>query len=176
MWTRAQRVAQDDDPQRVNRRARIRWVFEPHEPAEAIGLADALDLHLWPQVGWAWMPPGTQGEVMPPGQHQQHDVAGGLDRAIGTRHDGLGGRNTHALFHTWLSVREARYPAEWSTRLSVVVDTDKIHHAKAGEPWLVVHPRVTRLFLPTDGPRANPLERACGDGHDCCTRHHQRQR
>jgi hypothetical protein len=58
----------------------------------------------------------------------------------------------------------------------VVVDNDKIHQAKAVEPWLDAHPRVTLLFLPTDCPRANPIVRAFGDVHDCCTRNHQRKR
>jgi hypothetical protein len=35
---------------------------------------------------------------------------------------------------------------------------------------------VTLLFLPTYCPRANPIERAFGDVHDCCTRHHRRKR
>jgi hypothetical protein len=42
--------------------------------------------------------------------------------------------------------------------------------------WLTTHPRVTRLLLPTYCPRANPMERAFGDVHDCCTRNHQRKR
>jgi hypothetical protein len=57
-----------------------------------------------------------------------------------------------------------------------VVANYKIHQAKAVEAWFAKHPRVTRLCLPTYGPRANPLERAVGDVHDCCTRHHQRHR
>jgi hypothetical protein len=44
------------------------------------------------------------------------------------------------------------------------------------EQWLATHPRVTLLFVPTYCPRANPIERAFGDVHDCCTRHHQRKR
>ena len=48
--------------------------------------------------------------------------------------------------------------------------------AKAVEQWLAEHPRVTRLFLPTYCPRANPIERACGDVHDLCTRNHTRTR
>jgi DDE superfamily endonuclease len=57
-----------------------------------------------------------------------------------------------------------------------VVDNDKIHKAKAVEQWLAAHPRVTWRFLPTDCPRANPIERAFGDVHDCGTRNHQRKR
>ena len=56
------------------------------------------------------------------------------------------------------------------------VDTSKIHQAQAVEPWLAAHPRLPLLLLPTYGPRATPLERAFGDVHDCCTRHHRRQR
>ena len=35
---------------------------------------------------------------------------------------------------------------------------------------------MTWLFLPTYCPRANPIERAFGDVHDCCTRNHRRKR
>ena len=58
----------------------------------------------------------------------------------------------------------------------MVVDTESIHHAKAVEPWLAAHPRLTLLWLPTYGPRANPIERAVGDVHDRCTRTHTRRR
>jgi transposase len=44
------------------------------------------------------------------------------------------------------------------------------------EQWLATQPRVTRLLLPTYGPRANPIERAFGDVHDLCTRNHTRTR
>ena len=57
-----------------------------------------------------------------------------------------------------------------------MVDHDKIHQAKVVAPWLADHPRVRRLFLPTYGPRANPIERACDAVHDCCTRNHRRKR
>ncbi len=44
------------------------------------------------------------------------------------------------------------------------------------EPWLTAHARVTRLCLPTDCPRANPIERVDGEVHDGCTRNHRRTR
>ena len=56
------------------------------------------------------------------------------------------------------------------------MDHDPIHQAKAVEPWWAKPPRGERLFLPTDGPRANPLARAFGDVHDLCTRNHTRTR
>jgi hypothetical protein len=122
------------------------------------------------------MPKGTQLAVMTPGQNQQHSWAGALELATGTRLSCLGPRQTNALFCDLLNVLHERYPAERCTRLYVVVDNDKSHKAKAVAPWLANHPRFTRLFLPTYCPQANPIERAFGDVHDCCTRHHQRKR
>jgi putative transposase len=138
--------------------------------------ADELAIHLLPKVGCAWMPQGTQVAVMTPGQNQNHYLAGGLDLPTGTLHHGLGARKTNALCRDLRSILEERYPPARYTRLYVVVDNYKIHKAKAVEQWLAAHPRVTLLFLPTYCPRANPIERAFGDVHDCCTRNHQRKR
>jgi DDE superfamily endonuclease/Winged helix-turn helix len=176
VWKRPKLVANDDDPHRVARWARIRWVFEQLKCSEAMVFADELDLHLLPKVGGAWMPKGSQLAVMTPGQNQKPYVAGALELATGTLLHCLGVRKTNTLFRDLLGLLDARYPAEQYTRLYVVVDNDKIHQAKAVEQWLTAHPRVTRLLLPTSCPRANPLERAFGDVHDCCTRNHQRTR
>jgi putative transposase len=176
VWKRAKLVAKDDDPQRVDRLARIRFVFEQLKLYEALVFADELDIHLLPKVGYAWMPTGTQVEVMTPGQNEKHYLAGALDPTTGTLHYTLGPRKTNALFRELLTVLDARYPADRYTRLYVVVDNYQIHKAKPVEQWLAAHPRVTLLFLPTYCPRANPIERAFGDVHDCCTRNHQRKR
>jgi transposase len=173
---RAKLVATDDDPPRVNRLARIRWVFEQLKRGEARVCADALDSPLWPNVGGAWRPKGTQWAVMTPGPHQQHDLAGALALAPGRRFHSGGPRTTTALCRDLLSVLAVHDPAERYRRLSVVVDHDKIHTAKAVEPWLAAHPRFTWLFWPPYGPQANPIERAFGDGHDCGTRSHRHTR
>jgi transposase len=176
VWKRAKLGAKDDDPHRVARLAQMRWVYDQLKCRAAMVFADELDIHLWPNVGCAWMPKGTQVEVMTPGQHQQHDLAGALDLATGTLLHCLGARNTNALFRDLLALLETSDPAERYPQIDVVVDHDTIHQAKAVAPWLAAHPRVRRLFLPTDGPQAHPLERAFGDVHDCCTRNHRRQR
>jgi transposase len=46
VWKRAKLVAKDDDPQRVDRLARIRYVFEHLNLGEALVFADELDSHL----------------------------------------------------------------------------------------------------------------------------------
>jgi hypothetical protein len=122
------------------------------------------------------MPKGTHVAGMPPGQPQKHDVAGALELTTGTLQHRLGPRNTNALFRDLRGRLEVNDPADRSTRVDGVVDHDTIHQAKAVEPWLVAHPRVRLLLLPTYCPRATPSERAFGDVHDCCTRNHRRIR
>jgi transposase len=176
MWKRAKLMAKDNDPHRVERLARSRFVYEPLRSSEALVCADELDMHLLPKVGSAWMPQGTQVAVMTPGTNEKPYLAGALDLGTGTLHPCLGPRKTTGLFRDLLQTLEAAYPAPQYQRSSVVVDHYKIHTAKAVAHWLAQHPRVTLLFLPTYGPRANPIERAFGDVHDLCTRNHTRQR
>jgi hypothetical protein len=113
---------------------------------------------------------------MTPGQHQTHDLAGALELTTGTLPHRVGPRNTNARFRDLLGRLEVNDPADRYPRVDVVVDHETIHQAKAVEPGLVAHPRVRLLFLPTYGPRANPIARACGDVHDGCTRNHRRLR
>src|SRR5215218_3678182 len=70
VWKRAKLVAKDDDPHRVERLARIRFVYEQLQLWEALVFADELDIPLLPKVGYAWMPKGTQVAVMTPGTNE----------------------------------------------------------------------------------------------------------
>jgi putative transposase len=176
VWKRAKLVAKDDDPQRVERLARIRFVYEQLRLGEALVFADELDIQLLPKVGYAWMPKGTQLEVMTPGTNEKHYLAGALDLATGTVHHALGPRKTNELFRELLQRLDEAYAAPYYQRIYVVVDNYKIHKAKAVEQWLAKHPRIELLFLPTYCPRANPIERVFGDVHDLCTRNHTRKR
>ena len=176
VWKRPKLVAKDDDPRRVERLARIRVAFEQLKRSEAMVFADELDIHLWPKVGYAWMPKGMPMTVMTPGTNEKRYLAGALDLATGALRHGVAARKTNALFRDLLTRLDACYPAERYSRLYVVVDNYTIHHAKAVEQWLAAHPRFTLRWLPTYGPRANPIERAFGDVHDLCTRNHTRKR
>jgi putative transposase len=176
VWKRAKPGAQDKDPQRVERLARIRWQAE-HLPAhEGLVFADELAIPLLPKVGAAWMPKGSQEAIMTPGQNEKHSLAGALHLATGTILYCLGPRKTNTLFRDLLTLLDRTYAARRIKRISVVVDNYKIHKAKAVEQWLATHPRFALLWLPTYCPRANPLERAFGDVHDKCTRNHKRKR
>jgi hypothetical protein len=134
-WRRATWVAQDNDPHRVDRLARLRGVDEHGPWGEALVCADERDLPRLPKGGYAWRPQGTPVAVMTPGTQEKHDLAGALDVATGTVHHGGGPRNTHALFRALLQALDAASPAAQDRRLSGVVENDGIPQANAVQPW-----------------------------------------
>jgi transposase len=175
-WKRAKLIAKDDDPQRVEKLARIRLAFEQLRAGAALFFADELDISLLPKVGYQWMPKGEQVEVLTPGTNEKRYLAGALDITTGTTQHCVWYRKTTGLFLDLLVTLDRAYPARAFARLSVVVDNAKIHYAREVEKWLAAHPRVELLYLPTYCPKANPIERAFGDVHDKCTRNHTRKR
>jgi transposase len=176
VWKRAKLRAKDDDPQRVEKLARIRYAFEQLRAGVTLFFADELDIHLLPKVGYQWMPQGEQVEVMTPGTNEKRHLAGALDITTGTMTHCVWYRKPTGLFLDLLQTLDRTYPAPIFLRLSVVVDNAKIHQAVAVQKWLAAHPRFELLYLPTYCPQANPIERAFGDVHDKCTRNHTRKR
>lgn len=176
VWKRAKLAAKDDDPQRVEKLARIRLGFERLPAKAVLFFADELDIHLLPKVAYQWMPTGEQVEVLTPGTNENRYLAGALDMHTGTIVHRVWWRKTHGLFLDLLQALDHAYPKVRFTHLYVVVDNYKIHKAQAVEQWLAAHPRVELLFLPTYCPKASPIERAFGDVHDKCTRNHKRKR
>src|SRR5262245_11178843 len=126
VWQRAKRVAKESDPQRVERLARMRWHAERLQAHEVMVFADELAIHWLPTVGAAWMPKGSQEEVMPPGKNAKHYLAGALNLTTGKILHGLGPRKTKALLRDLLSRLDRPSPERWVRRISVVVDNDKI--------------------------------------------------
>src|SRR3989475_9173445 len=82
VWKRAKLVAKDNAPQRVERLARMRWHTEQLQAHEVLVFADERDMHLLPKVGAAWMPKGSQEEVMTPGKNEKHYLAGALNLVV----------------------------------------------------------------------------------------------
>ena len=176
VWKRAKLIAKDDDPQRIEKLARIRRIFEGLGPKQLLLFADELDIHLLPKVGYQWTEKGPQQEVMTPGTNEKNYLAGALDIVSGKLLHCVWLRKTNGLFIDLLKVIDRTYRLGQYTTIFVVVDNYKIHKAKAVEQWLVKHPRIELVFLPTYCPKANPIERAFGDVHDKCTRNHRRKR
>lgn len=175
-WKRAKLVAKDDDPQRVEKLARIRLAYEQLRVGVALFFADELDISLLPKVGSQWMPKGEQVEVMTPGTNEKRYLAGALDMATGTISPCVWYRKQTGLFLDLLQTLDRTHPVPLFSLLTVVVDNAKLHKAKKVQQWLAAHPRFELLYLPTYCPQANPIERAFGDVHDKCTRNHTRKR
>jgi transposase len=176
VWKRAKLRAKDDDPQRVEKLARIRDAFEQLRTGVALFFADELDLSLLAKVGSQWMPQGEQVEVLTPGTNEKRHLAGALNITTGTITHCVWYRKPTGLFLDLLQTLDRTYPVRTFFHLQVVVDNAKIHQAMAVRKWLAAHPRFELLYLPTYCPQANPIERAFGDVHDKCTRNHTRKR
>ena len=176
VWKRAKLTAQGDAPQRVEKLARIRWLFEQLSPKQLLLVADELDIHLLAKVGYQRMSKGTQLEVITPSTNEKNYLAGALDIVTGKLLHCVWFRKTSGLFIDLLKLIDATYSACDCTRIFMVVDNYKIHKAKAVGQWLQRHPRIESVYLPTYCPKSNPIERAFGDVQDECTRNHRHQR
>jgi transposase len=155
-WKRAKLVTKDDDPQRVEKLARIRYAFEQLRAGMTLFFADELDISLLPKVGYQWMPKGEQVEVLTPDTNEKRYLAGALDIATGTTRHCVWYRKTTGLFLDLLATLDRAYPAPAFFHLSVVVDNSKIQYAGEVAKWLAAHPRFALLYLPTYCPKANP--------------------
>jgi hypothetical protein len=98
VWKRAKLVAKDDGPQRVEKLARIRLVFERLPARAALFFADELDIPLLPKVGYQWMPKGEQVEVLTSGTNEKRYLAGALEMRTGAILHRVWWRKTHGLF------------------------------------------------------------------------------
>jgi transposase len=175
-WKRARHVARDSDPERAEKLALIRTVFERLRPYEKLFFADEMDIHLLPKLGYEWMLKGIQNEVMTPGQDKKWYLAAAMDKMTGKILHVTAQKKTHLLFLSLLEKLERAFPsAKRIGRIYVVVDNYRIHKAKGVQRWLKGHPRIKLLWLPSYCPRANPIERVIGDVHDNCTRNHKRK-
>lgn len=176
VYKRARHVALDNDPERVEKLARIRTIAENLLPTQALFFADELDINLLSKIGYEWMKRGTQTQVMTPGQNQKSYLAGAWNFVTGKVLTVVGASKNRWLFIKLLETINRACPTTRFTKIYVVVDNYKIHKAKAVLDWLSIHPRFELLFLPSYCPKANPIERIFGDIHDNCTRNHKRKR
>src|SRR4029079_5612145 len=119
---RAKLIAKHDDPQRLNKLARIRWISGHITPKQILLCADELDIHLLAKGGYQWMEKGRQLEVMTPGTNEKNYLAGALDPGTGKMLHGVWLRKTSGLFVELLKVIDATYRVCDYSRIYVVVD------------------------------------------------------
>ena len=122
VWKRAQVVARDDDPERVEKLARLRHTRETLGKRAIMLFADERDLPLRPKVGSQWRPQGATVKVVTPGQNQKHYLAGALELTTGGIVPCTAFRKTNGLFRALLDGLESRYPKARCAQVYVVVD------------------------------------------------------
>lgn len=156
-----------------NRRiALIRRLIETLPANQAAVWEDEIDIHLNPKIGPDWMLPGTQRQVLTPGQNCKRYLAGAMDATTGRLLWVRGDRKHSGLFIALLA-RLLRCYADRKV-IHVILDNFKIHSSKQVQAWLAEHGQRLRLhFLPPYCPDDNRIERCVWrELHANVTRNH----
>src|SRR5215831_6800779 len=95
-------IMMSDDPQRIEKLARIRHTLEALGKRAIVLFADELDIHLLPKVGYQWMPKSATVKLVTPGQNQKYYLAGALEPQSGRLVHCLSPRKTNVLFRALL--------------------------------------------------------------------------
>ncbi len=143
---------------RKQRVAMIHALIDTLPASHACVWEDEADLDLNPRIGFDWMLPGTQRQVMTPGKNVKRYLAGAMD----ARTDELvwvkGERKNSRLFIDLLKKLLARYPDK--RVIHVVLDNYIIHSSRQTKTWLAQFGQKFRLhFLPPYCPDDNRIER-----------------
>lgn len=142
-------------------------------PGEEAFYEDEVDIHLNPRIGRDWMLPGTQKEVLTPGQNQKHYLAGALNTRTGqVLWVGNGRKNSYLFLLLLRRLREA-FPR--ARTLHVVLDNYGIHSSTLVERALTEEfgGRIMLHFLPPYSPKHNRIERLWRELHANVTRNHR---
>jgi len=133
--------------------------------------ADEVDIHLNPKIGFDWMLPGQQKEVVTPGQNVKRYLAGAKDVRTGLVHWVAGAHKRSSLFIDLLKRLLKVYPS--AKVIHVIVDNYIIHKSRQTQLALAGMPRIRLHFLPPYCPSFNPIERVWLDLHAEVTRNHR---
>jgi len=142
-------------------------------PADEIALfEDEVDIHLNPKIGPDWMLPGTQKQIVTPGQNQKYYVAGAITAWGGDLIWVAGPRKRSALFIDLIDTLCEHFQAYKVIHL--VVDNFIIHSSKITQKAIEAKKGKVRChFLPPYCPQHNPIERLWRDLHARVTRNHR---
>ena len=157
---------------RAARIAALRRLAERPCAGEVVLYVDEADLHLNPKIGPDWMLPGTQREVVTPGQNEKRHIAGAYDPLHQRLVYVVGDRKVSWLFLNLL--RALRHAYRWAHRIHLILDNYIIHKSRLTRAWLAQWGAKFRLhFLPPYCPNENRIERLWLDLHASVTRNHR---
>lgn len=155
-WTRPQlALPRKADAQAETKRARLKQVLG--DPKATIIAEDESDVSLLAVIRAMWQRKGEQRRIDTPGQNAKRGLFGALNLRTGQWHYQITERKRGTEFIAFLSSLLSTYPL---TSIYVIVDNASIHISHAVRQWLVQHPRLELVYLPTySGHRLNPVEK-----------------
>lgn len=143
------------DPHAAEKEAELNEVLA--DPEAIVIAEDECDVHLLAIVRSMWQRVGQQLRFATPGQNAKRGVFGGLNLRTGEWFYHVTERKRSVEFLAFLTALLTAYPVG---SLYVIVDNVSIHTSRAVQQWLVTHPRVHLVYLPTySGHRLNPVEK-----------------
>lgn len=143
---------------RAARLAKLRRLATRCRSDEVVLYGDEADLHLNPKIGFDWMLPGTQREVVTPGKNEKRHIAGAYDPLHQRLVYVTGDRKASWLFLNLLRALLDAYP--WVRRIHLILDNYVIHKSRVTLAWLARFGEKIRLhFLPPHCPNENRIER-----------------
>jgi len=127
-------------------------------PQSAVILCeDECDLHLLPVLRAMWMRRGQQARIPTPGSNRKRSIFGALDWQTGDWTYRVTQRKRAVEFIAFLEQLLLVYPSQ---PILLIGDNASIHTAKVVTAWLLEHPRLDLLYLPTySGHVQNPVEK-----------------
>lgn len=147
--------ARRPDPARAVKEARLATVLA--DATATVVAADECDVCLLAMVRAMWQRIKTQVRLPTPGQNAKLGVLGGLNVRTGQWHFTISKHKRSIDFIAFLTIVLSSYA---TGVIYVLVDNASIHHSAATRKWLLAHPRLQLVYLPTyTGHQLNPVEK-----------------
>jgi transposase len=146
------------DPEYESKKARIEDLQRQAEAGE-IDLydEDEIDLALLPTITRCWCKRGHQRTIETPRNNQKRSGAGLIQWVSGKLSWAKSSHKEHALFRAVLSQVLAPADGRGRRKISMVVDTSRMHFAKPVLAKFSAHPeRIELVTRPSSSPQLNP--------------------
>ena len=149
------------DPEYESKRVKIEELQRRAQAGEIdLYYEDEIDLALLPTITRCWCKRGHQCKIETPRKNQKRYGAGLIDWVSGKLYWAKSSHKDSALFRALLSQVLAPADDRGRRKISVVVDTYRIHFAKPVLAKFSAYPEQIELVrLPTYSPQLNPARR-----------------
>jgi transposase len=149
------------DPEYESKKARIEDLQRQAKAGEIdLYYEDEIDLALLPTITHCWCKRGHQRNIETPRKNQKRSGAGLIQWVSGKLYWAKSSHKENALFRAVLSQVLAPADGRGRRKISVVVDTSRIHFAKPVLAKFSTHAdQIELVALPTYSPQLNPARR-----------------